>query len=390
MNNIFKDRINKLQKQIENGQSILLSSSSDVAYFTNFNFLVPEEREALAFITKNSINLIYTSFSPIDNFSYINYFKGSFPNQLADHLEQIVKKEKINKILIDDETLFVAELNAIRDKLETIKINNFDINLVRNFRNIKEQVEIKKINKACAVTALVAKEIKNELCIGITELEVKKKISRLFESHGANELAFPTIVAFGTNSALPHHQPSNKKLENNMVVLIDMGAKISRYCSDITRTFWFGKNPSEKFLEIESIVHDAYQATFEKLKNRQINSQSPKDENSTTSKKSQANLNSKPSTIEAKDLDNTARVLISNKGYSKNFTHTTGHGLGLSIHEQPSISWSNPTQIFPNMTITIEPGIYLEGEFGYRYENTVLVTENGAVELTNSTNQEPT
>ncbi|MBU0975063.1 aminopeptidase P family protein [Patescibacteria group bacterium] len=355
MNNTFQNRINKLRERIENNQSLLLSSSSDITYYTDFNFLLPEEREAFAFITKNSASLIHTSFSPIGDYPFIDYLKGSYPNQLANHIEKIIDKEKIEEILIDAETLFVAELNAIKEKFTDLKVNNCDTAIIQNFRNIKEPVEIEQIKKACIATALVIEEIKNELFEGITEYETKIKIDKLIEKHGADGLAFPTIIAFGSNSALPHHQPNDKKLENNMAVLIDMGTKVSGYCSDMTRTFWFGNNPSKKFLEIEKIVRAAYQATFEKLK--------------------------KP-TIKAKDLDNAARALISNKGYAEKFVHTTGHGLGLSIHEQPSISWSNVAEIYPNMTITIEPGIYLENEFGYRYENTVLVTEDGAVELT--------
>lgn len=392
MNNTFNSRINKLQANIENNQSVLLSSASDVTYFTNFNFLLPEEREAFAFITKNSISLIYTSFSPIDNFSFINYLKGSYPNQLASHLEKIIIDEKINTILIDDETLFVAELSAIKDKIKDLSIKNYDLNLIRNLRNIKEPYEIENIKIACEVTAQVIEEIKSELKEGITEKEVKILIDRLLEKHGVDELAFPTIVAFGSNTALPHHQPSGKlkvepggkfssktndepgdepnsqviTLENNMPVLIDMGAKVAGYCADMTRTFWFGDQPSDKFLEIESIVKNAYSAALGVLKDG-------------SDIESSDNANK----IIAKDVDGAARTIITNKGYANYFIHTTGHGLGLSIHEQPSLSWSNTTQILPNMTVTIEPGIYLKEEFGYRYENTVLVTKINSIELTN-------
>ena len=365
MNNIFKNRTNKLQEKIQTNQAILLSSSSDIKYFTNFSFLVPEEREAFAFITKESINLIHASFSPIDNYPHINYLKGSYPDQLANSLAKIVKSNKIEKILIDKGTLFVAELDAIKEKLPKINIEDFDSTIVINLKNIKEPSAINKIRKACNITAQVMKEIGAKIKIGTTEIVVKKIIRRSLENYGAEGLAFPTIVAFGKNSALPHHQPSKKKLENNMPVLIDMGAKYNDYCSDMTRTFWFGDKPSEKFLNIEKIVHNAYRAAFEKLSN-----------NIKTDIKNQPK-------IKAKDLDNATRVLISNKGYSQNFIHTTGHGLGLSIHEQPSISWSNKTEIILNMVITIEPGIYLKNEFGYRYENTVLVEENEVIELTN-------
>ncbi len=383
MNNTFQNRIIKLQEKIENKQSILMSSSSDITYFTEFNFLLPEEREAFFYITKNSANLIHTSFSPIGNYPFLSYLKGSYPSQLAGHIEKIVDREKIETILIDPETLYVAELNAITEKFKDLKINNCDELLIQKFRNIKESVEIEQIKKASIATAIVIDEVKNELFEGITEYETKVKIDRLLEKHGADGLAFPTIIAFGSNSALPHHQPSAKKLENNMAVLIDMGAKVGGYCSDMTRTFWFGDKPSDKFKEIEIIVRDAYQAAFEKLKNRTNGENRPVNENMPADfVAALENVSSTPARLQAKDIDNAARVVISNKGYAEKFVHTTGHGLGLAIHEQPSISWSNVTEINPNMTITIEPGIYLENEFGYRYENTVLVTEDGAIELT--------
>lgn len=200
-------------------------------------------------------------------------------------------------------------------------------------------------------------DIIDELKEGITEIEVKKRISNLFELNNILDLAFPIIVAFGPNSALPHHQPGEKILQNNMTVLIDIGAKVSDYCADMTRTIWFGKQKSERFIEIESIVLQAYKEVINKMDDRKTS-------------------------IKANDLDNAARTYIVSKGYGNQFIHTTGHGLGLSIHEPPSISWSNQTNIEPNMIITIEPGIYLNDEFGYRYENTVLVTKDGTKELT--------
>lgn len=356
MNNNFINRIAKLQKNLTDNQAILLSSTSDVKYFTNFNFLVPEEREAFAFITKKSTNLIHTNFSPIDNFPFINYLKGSYPNQLANHIKKIIDEEKIVSILIDEETLFVAEFNALKATLKEIELKTLNLSTIENIRMIKEEFEIEKIKKACEISNKIISDVQRQLRVGITEMEVKKMVDSMLESYGADELAFPTIVAFGSHSALPHHQPSNQKLENNMPVLIDMGVKVAQYCSDITRSFWFGDKPSDKFLEIEQIVKSAYKSAFEKIDG---------------------------TPIKARDIDQAARGFISGKGYGQNFTHTTGHSLGLSIHEQPSVSWSNTTEIIPNIIITIEPGIYILGEFGYRYENTVLITESGAEELTN-------
>ena len=142
-----------------------------------------------------------------------------------------------------------------------------------------------------------------------------------------------------------------------MPILIDLGATVNGYHGDMSRTVWFGKKPSPEFLKVEEVVKAAYQEAVSALKNRQGQQ------------------------ILAKDLDQAARGVITQAGYGKNFIHTTGHGLGLDIHENLSLNWNNEQPILPQMVITIEPGIYLEGKFGYRYENMVVVNDDGAMEL---------
>lgn len=394
--NTFQLRTQKLQKQISTGQLLLISSSSDIAYLSNFEFLVPEEREAFLAVSKNSVNLIYSSFSPIDDYSYINYMPGTFPNQLAENLVKIAKTERVDKLLIDKETLFVKELEEIKKLLPDLKIEELDPKILAGLRFTKEEKEVESIKQACQITAEVLKSVQSELRAGLPEIEVKKMIDKEFNSRGVEELAFPTIVAFGENSALPHHQPSEKKLEKEMVVLIDLGGKVNGYCADMTRTFWFGEKPSNKFLEIEGIVREAYQAVAGVV-NANLEGSGGKSGGAESGGAGSGGAESggggsggaesgaesgKNLTTTAKNLDNAARTLITNKGYGENFIHTTGHGLGLSIHEQPSLSWKNSTEIKPGMVITIEPGIYLEDEFGYRHENTVLVAPPGLKELT--------
>lgn len=379
--NTFQLRTQKLQKQISTGQLLLISSSSDIAYLSDFEFLVPEEREAFLAVSKNSVNLIYSSFSPIDDYSYINYVPGTFPNQLAENLVKIAKTERVDKLLIDKETLFVKELEEIKKLLPDLKIEELDPKILAGLRFTKEEKEVESIKQACQITAEVLKSVQSELRAGLSEIEVKKMIDKEFNSRGVEELAFPTIVAFGENSALPHHQPSEKKLEKEMVVLIDLGGKVNGYCADMTRTFWFGEKPSNKFLEIEGIVREAYQAVAGVV-NVNLEGSGGKSGGAESGGAESGAEPGKNLIITAKNLDNAARTLITNEGYGENFIHTTGHGLGLSIHEQPSLSWKNSTEIKPGMVITIEPGIYLEDEFGYRYENTVLVAPPGLKELT--------
>ena len=126
----------------------------------------------------------------------------------------------------------------------------------------------------------------------------------------------------------------------------------------MTRSFWFGDKPTQEYLKVKKTVHQAYQAALAKLTQPLTNQ------------------------LQAKDLDQAARSVISLAGYGPKFIHTTGHGLGLDIHEPPSLNWRNDQEIKPGMVITLEPGIYLNGRFGCRHENTILVTKDGAQELT--------
>jgi len=351
---IFIRRIKKIQKKLDAGKIYLFSDPSQINYSTGFKFLVNNEREAFFAVTKESATLIYTSFSPVSNYEFLNYLPGTFPSQLKMNLENIISNTKAKHILFDPDTLFVTELEHLKT-IEDIVYNPMSNNFIKEIMINKDLEEIKLIRKACQISSQVFETIKPQIKIGMSELEISQLIEQTFEIHGVTELAFPTIVAFGNASSGPHHQPGNNRLEKDTVVLIDMGCKYQGYCSDMTRTFWFGNNSSEIFLKIEKIVKEAHQLA----------------------------VNEAAKHSSAKNIDNAARVYISNQGFGEDFIHTTGHGLGLEIHESPSLSWQNNREVTPGMVFTIEPGIYLEGEFGYRYENTFLVTNDNIEQLTN-------
>jgi Xaa-Pro aminopeptidase len=354
---IYSNRINNLKKKIKPGTFYFFSNPSQISYLTGFNFMLHSEREAFFVCSDKVSALIYTSFSPVKNFSFLENIPGIFPNQLKQHFEKLVLDTGIKKLFYDNKTLFVAELNAI-EEISELKTAPITDNPLVNIMSKKEPEEIDFIKKACQITHTTFEVVKSKIKVGITELEISQQIKTEFEKNNIYELAFPTIVAFGENAAKPHHQPSDKTLEENTVILIDMGAKLNDYCADMTRTFWFGENKSDEFKKIEKIVLDAYNLAFQECKKHS----------------NQA--------VQAQSIDSAARAHISNHGFAEKFIHTTGHGLGLEIHESPSINWNNHDNIFPGMTITIEPGIYIEGDIGYRYENTILVTIDGAEVLT--------
>jgi len=373
-------RLSLLQKRIQSHQLLLLSSPNDIKYFSDFVFLVPEEREAFLLVTSQNTYLLHMHFSPIPKeLGKITPLAGTNPKYLSKHLEDIKNKEDINKIYTDNISLHVNEYLEIK-KAKNVQIEELDRQIIWDQRMVKSNNEISNIKKASKITNKALLNAKKTMTVGMTEIELAKIIDEYIRSNNC-DLAFPIIVAFGKNTALPHHQPSNTKLKDNMAILIDIGAKYDGYCSDMTRTFWYGDKPNKEFLKIMNTVHEAYDKAILKLKTGfdidemtlggELDELTQDDKNKPNDKKS-TDLNSTPA-ITAKTIDNAARDHISDVGFAKEFIHTTGHGLGLDIHEPPSLSWRNKQKLVAGMVVTVEPGIYLLGKIGYRYENSVVL-----------------
>jgi Xaa-Pro aminopeptidase len=349
----YAKRLREIQKKINPNEAYLISKGTDIIHFTGFPQLVPEEREALLLITNKKAFLFHHSFSPTFNdFPELIYI----PQTDLKKIDEKLRQENIENLLIDKKTLTAEEFDFFKKSLGE-KLKFFDQDLIWELRIPKDELALKYQEKAGQIIAKVFKTIPSWLEKNITEKQLAGKMIGLMMELGAEAPAFPTTVAFGSNGALPHHQPTDKKLEFNKAVLVDAGAKFNGYRSDMTRTFWFGNKPSEEFLKIEKIVKQAYQQALNIV------------ENGSTEKT-------------VKQVDDGARDYIENHGFGNEFIHTTGHGIGLDIHEPPSVSWLNKAPIIENSTFTIEPGIYLLNKFGYRYENTIYVTKNGYQILT--------
>ena len=221
--------------------------------------------------------------------------------------------------------------------------------MVEELRLIKEPEEIASLEKSFAVNHAMLKWIKGEIREGMTEAEVSWMIERYFREHGASELAFPSIVAFGENGALPHAIPGEKKLKENMSVLLDVGCRVDTYCSDQTRTFWFGEKEDPKFTRIRDLVQEA---------------------------QSNAIKHMHPG-MPMSDAYNLAMDVFRKAGEDAHFTHSLGHGVGLDTHEKPSLSPRSKGILKPGMTVTVEPGLYYPGWGGVRLEFTTIMEENG-------------
>jgi Xaa-Pro aminopeptidase len=209
-------------------------------------------------------------------------------------------------------------------------------------------MEIQTIQKALQIAESAFQELMEKLTPGMTESEMAWQFEKIMRQHGAQALSFPTIVASGPNSALPHAVPSDRIVKTGEPLLFDFGAKFEGYCSDTTRTLVL-ETPDEMFTKIYSIVLDAHQMALEAIK---------------------------PG-MKGREIDSIARNHIDAKGFGNHFGHGLGHGVGLSVHEAPRLSPLSEDILEEDMIVTVEPGIYLPEWGGIRLENMVRVTNNG-------------
>lgn len=351
---IYERRLKALRKQLKATESVLISKPTDIFYLTGFPQLAPTEREAFLLVAPKKSWLFHHSFSPTGpKIKSLNQVPKADLNLIADQLATLPTKQ----LLIDEHNLSFSEYKQLKNRVKNLALASLNSSWLWSARAIKDKAEIALMRQAGKLALQVLNRVKKALRPGLTERQVAAQIASLLLAGGAQEPAFPIIVAFGPHGALPHHQPTDFKLKSEMPVLIDLGARYQGYLSDLTRSFWFGKKPTQQFQEIEKLVQTAYQKTLDILIQRK-------------------------EVVTSKTIDQTARQYLSEQGYGEQFIHTTGHGLGLEIHEPPSLHWQNETKILEGMTITIEPGLYLKNSFGYRHENTVLVTKKGAEILT--------
>lgn len=225
-------------------------------------------------------------------------------------------------------------------------------NMIEKQRMVKDDEEIENIRRACKVTDDCFDHIVNYIRPGMTEKQIAREIDYFYYKHSEG-LSFDTIVASGENSSKPHAVPTDRRIQENDVITIDMGCKINGYCSDMTRTIFVGKVPDE--------IKPVYDLV---LKNQEQVLQDMKD-----------NANTKQI---SKMVDNDFRL------NNYDLIHALGHGVGLDIHEGPVLSINSESVLRENMVVTDEPGIYVAGQFGVRIEDTVLITKGGCEPLTKS------
>jgi Xaa-Pro aminopeptidase len=217
---------------------------------------------------------------------------------------------------------------------------------VEHLRQVKDEAELAALREACRITSAAFEDLLGWLAPGMTEREVGIRLDRHMVDLGAQGPAFETIVAAGENSARPHHRPTERELRRGDLVKVDFGARYDGYHADMTRTVALG-DPGDEMRAIHDLVREAQEAGRE------------------------AAVAGTP----AADVDQTCREIIASAGHGDDFLHSTGHGVGLQIHEKPTVSQTGDATLAERMAVTIEPGVYLAGKGGVRIEDTIVVRE---------------
>ena len=241
-----------------------------------------------------------------------------------------------------------------KEFIRKYKINNFveTEKMIEKQRMIKDEEELSSLNKACNITDDCFKFIISYIKPGMTEKHIAKKINDYYNENSEGP-SFETIVASGENSSKPHAIASDRKIQTNDIITIDMGCKVNGYCSDMTRTIFVGE-PTEEMKNVYDLVLSNQKFVLDQYKEgtstRQI----------------------------TKMVENDFKL------YGYDLIHGLGHGVGLEIHEPPYVSYTSDTNLHENMVVTDEPGIYIPGKFGVRIEDTVQITKFGCSSLTKS------
>jgi Xaa-Pro aminopeptidase len=269
---------------------------------------------------------------------------------LNDWFPQLIKDLKIQRLGFESAVVTLVEYRRYRSALKkagsATRLVATD-GIVEGLRAIKDDEEIRCIERAVAISDKAFMEVEKQIKPGMTEKQVAWELEKRLRENGSESLPFDIIVASGPNSALPHHHPSERAIRENEPVVIDMGARYGGYASDLTRTIFTGK-PDTKYIEVYQTVLDAQEGALAIIKGK----------------------------MTGDAVDNAAREIIEKAGYVEAFGHSLGHGVGLAAHELPHISPKSKDILTDGMVFTDEPGIYLPGWGGVRIEDTVVM-ENG-------------
>ena len=318
----------------------IIENPTDITYFTGLKLsrgrLLISKRSAVLFVDGR-----YTAVAK----------KGSpYPvkNLGKTELSTVLKSWEGAKLYGFDTGLSIAAHRAFKSIFakHKKKLKSFDHPTLK-VRAVKDSKELIFLKKSAELLWRGFEHIRKRLKVGVSEIEISREFEFYVKKKGAEALSFEPIIAFGENSAYPHYHSSARKLKKGDVVLIDIGVVLNGYASDMTRTIFFGK-VSKRIQELFEIVKKAQKAALQICKSGE----------------------------KVSNLDKAARIVMGEE--EKHFIHALGHGIGLDVHEYPRISSElRKVKLEAGMVITIEPGLYLPGVGGIRYEDMIVITKTG-------------
>ena len=353
MTSNISNRLQKLRRKLPEKEleGIFISQSENRYYLSNFlgtaGYLLITGRDAVL-----ATDFRYTEQAGIQSPEYRIF---QITGNSLDWFVQLVAELKIKRLGFESGNITFAfhrklyeAMNKAEAKLELIPVEA----TVESIRELKEPEEIELITKAADIADKAMEHIREIIHVGITEREVAWEIEKFMREKGSQSLPFEAIVASGPNAALPHHRPSGRRIGPCEPVVIDIGAKVGGYCSDLTRTIFIDKQDDAQFNQVYNTVLKAQLAAI-------------------------SMIHEGTNGVEA---DSAARVVITNAGFGQAFGHSLGHGVGLNGHEQPRLGPNSTDTLVSGMVFTIEPGIYLTGWGGVRIED-LVVLENGKIKV---------
>lgn len=347
---------------------LFVTNPTNIRYLTGFTGVAPGERESFVLLTRDTTYLfsyaLYreTAEALVRNCPVsvtgapLTFVELNKERTITKALSHIASSLPLTRIGFEEKNITVYELRTMRDKVsEGDFIPTTD--RIETSRKCKNPEELRNIQKATKLTDDCYIHIKNLLIPGVTESAIVTAIETYFRSHGA-ENAFAPIVAFGTNTALPHYGLSHvsvKPLRKNDLVLVDFGAKVEGYCADMTRMVFIG-HPKPEWITAYSAVLGANEKALTML----------------------ANGERSGATVDA-----AAREIVAEANLPV-YPHSLGHGVGMDVHESPRLTVFREETLKPGMVVTVEPGAYIAGSFGIRIEDLLLIQKDAIKILSHS------
>lgn len=346
------ERIRKLREKIkkEGLEAALILKPVNIRYLTGFT------GDAGFVILNTSQAVLYTDFRYIEQaqkevIQGVEVEEHGYP--LDDFMAERIEDLGLSKVGIEEKYMSVELYRKLKERFRG-DFSGID-GYISDMRAKKDEGELASIKRAQEIADRAFEHICGLIKPGIKERDIAAELEYFIKKSGASGMSFPTIVVSGANGSLPHGQPTDKEIKRGEFVTLDFGCVVEGYCSDMTRTVAVGDVDSEMKKVYETVLA-AQTAAIDKIKSNML----------------------------LKDADAIARDVIKEAGYGSYFGHSLGHGVGLEIHEEPSMGPRSEGLLLPGMVVTVEPGVYIPGRFGVRIEDMVFIGEKGITDITKS------